>query len=340
MFEFEINAEHIPLYKLVLHILQLVLSFVCWCLEIAVFRSKNATVNGQCGWAFGVCFLSAPAWLYLIGAPRFPRTRRFAEPHVMVAVDAIFCIIWLSAFAAQAAYNTADKCGEGCRLSKAIVALGVINTYVSFSFVLLSSLLCSPPASLLFGITTFVSLYTLKYYQLNGQLPGYDRLGGPKNVQNIDPDMAAFSAAPMGEEPYARLNDMDNDHDHDNDNEEYRSDLGGGYGGASSQLDTSYGGASSQLGTSYGNPDNTYGSYLDPIQRPYAGGSSISGVSTGDPFDDGRTMATSALRPAASAASLSSVGAPSSYMSPTVHDAYDDDHGRPVRFPEADYDRN
>lgn len=200
-------------------------------------------------------------------------------------------------------------------------------------------------------------------------------MGGPPTTQNIDPDMAAFSTAPMGEEPYARLNDMDNDrdrdhdndhdhnhhHHHDNDPEEYRSDLGGGYGGASSQLDTSYGGAGSQLDTSYGgaggampssvagssgygNPNNsTYTSYLDPGRLQHAGGSSISGISgisSSDPFDDGRTVSTSALRPAASAASLSSVGAPSSYMSPTVHDAYDEDHGRPMRFPEADYDRN
>ena len=43
----------------------------------------------------------------------------------MVVVDCIFCIFWLSAFAAQAAFNTANLCGEACSPSKAIVGLGL-----------------------------------------------------------------------------------------------------------------------------------------------------------------------------------------------------------------------
>lgn len=61
--------------------------------------------------------------------PRFGRTRRFAQPHAMLAVDGVFTVIWLSAFATQAAYNSADQCGKVCNLSKAIVGLGVFNTY-------------------------------------------------------------------------------------------------------------------------------------------------------------------------------------------------------------------
>lgn len=48
----------------------------------------------------------------------------------MVGVDSLYCIIWLSAFAAQASFNSAGKCGDGCGASKAVVALGVFNTYV------------------------------------------------------------------------------------------------------------------------------------------------------------------------------------------------------------------
>lgn len=48
----------------------------------------------------------------------------------MLAVDAVFTIIWLSAFATQAAYNTSGLCGQACSLSKAIVALGVFVTCV------------------------------------------------------------------------------------------------------------------------------------------------------------------------------------------------------------------
>ena len=62
--------------------------------------------------------------------PRFPRTRRFAAPWAMLGVDLFCTVLWLSAFATQAAYNTANLCGSRCNLSKAIVGLGVINTYV------------------------------------------------------------------------------------------------------------------------------------------------------------------------------------------------------------------
>jgi hypothetical protein len=62
--------------------------------------------------------------------PRFGRTRRFAQPHAMLAVDAVFTVVWLSAFATQAAFNGTGKCGDKCSESKAIVGLGVLNTYV------------------------------------------------------------------------------------------------------------------------------------------------------------------------------------------------------------------
>lgn len=64
--------------------------------------------------------------------PRFSRTRRFAQPYAMLLVDAIFVVIWISAFATQAAYNTADDCGKACKLSKAIVGLGVFIACVPF----------------------------------------------------------------------------------------------------------------------------------------------------------------------------------------------------------------
>lgn len=62
--------------------------------------------------------------------PRWERTRHLAHPVAMLAVDAVFTVVWFSAFASQAAYNTADNCGEACGQSKAIVGLGVVTTYV------------------------------------------------------------------------------------------------------------------------------------------------------------------------------------------------------------------
>lgn len=62
--------------------------------------------------------------------PRFERTRRFANVHAMFAVDLFGVILWLSAFATQAAYNSSGLCGTRCGVSKGVVALGVIITYV------------------------------------------------------------------------------------------------------------------------------------------------------------------------------------------------------------------
>lgn len=63
----------------------------------------------------------------------------------MLAVDGLFTIIWLSAFSTQAAYNTANLCGEVCNLSKAIVGLAVIITYVRSIVGQTSSPACRPP---------------------------------------------------------------------------------------------------------------------------------------------------------------------------------------------------
>lgn len=61
-------------------------------------------------------------------APRWPRTRKLAQANAMLCVDALYAIIWLSAFSTQAAYNSAGSCGNACSVSKAIVGLGVFET--------------------------------------------------------------------------------------------------------------------------------------------------------------------------------------------------------------------
>jgi hypothetical protein len=89
-------------------------------------RTERLTKN-SCAEQF---FLSIPAWIYQLMTPRWMRTRKFADPRAMLTVDALFIIIWLSAFASQAAYNSSGKCKGACGISKGIVALGVLVTYV------------------------------------------------------------------------------------------------------------------------------------------------------------------------------------------------------------------
>ncbi|GKT49178.1 uncharacterized protein ColSpa_09359 [Colletotrichum spaethianum] len=278
----DINPELIPGIKLGLHSVQFVLSFVIWALEIAVFRADNAKIVGNNGWTFGVCFLSLPAWIYLIMAPRWPRTRKLANPYAMAAVDAVFTIIWLSAFASQAAYNTANQCGDACKLSKAIVGLGV-----------------------------FVTLYTLKYYQFHGTLPGYDKqkLGG----DNIDPDKAAFSMAPHDEEAYAPVQ-MD---DHNDDNTTLYGGTNAPVGGYNNGSYNSRYGGSSAYGPEDDDP-NRYGSL--PSRQNAA-------------MFDSETEYHSQHPTSVTPAPVQPYAAPEPYAAPV----YDDD--RPAQFPTANYDR-
>ncbi|PFH56292.1 hypothetical protein XA68_16763 [Ophiocordyceps unilateralis] len=187
MVNLEWDPDHVPRAKLVLHTLQILFVFTIWCLEIAVFAGKDAKIVVNNAFTFTMCFVTVPAWLFLMMVPRFERGRRFAEPRAMLVIDVLFTILWLSAFATQAAYNTANLCGQRCNLSKGIVGLGIFTT-------------------LLFAATSLISAYTLRYYNFHGTLPGYDsRKLLPTNgsTSAIDPDKAAFSTA---DEDYERVN--------------------------------------------------------------------------------------------------------------------------------------
>ena len=238
-------------------------------------------------------FLTVPAWLYLAMAPRFPRTRKFADPRAMVAVDGVFTIIWLSAFATQASYNSAGFCKEVCGISKAIVGLGF------FVF-------------LFFGVTTFLSIWTLQYWKWNNRLPGYDKGGnGAAHQDAIDPDKAAFSMAPHGEEAYAPV--------HMNDHDDHDVPLGGGVGG----------GAHSDFADPYGapnrSPDPYGGPTIPPVGTSYGGaGAQENPFRDDNPFDDDTSY-----NPGGRASALGN-----RYTAPTAQEEYDD-----ARFPAANYDR-
>jgi hypothetical protein len=63
--DLELNAEHVPKFKLAFHIGQIVFSLVLWCMEIAVFRAEGSIVTGNVGWTFAV--VRAPcAWAWKV----------------------------------------------------------------------------------------------------------------------------------------------------------------------------------------------------------------------------------------------------------------------------------
>jgi len=220
----EFDVHNIQKIKLAVHIAQAAFMFVSWVLEIVVFRTA-ASIDGRPGWYFGLCFLTIPAIIYLTMTPRFPRTRKFANPYALATVDGLFALLWISAFSAQASFNSSGKCKGGCGASKAVVGLGVFIW-------------------LFWCLTTAMSVYGLVYFRREGYLPGASR--APYNAQTIDPDKEAFSTAPHDDE-YAPVHNAD-EHEIADHAE------GSGYGP----------GPSSSMGNRYDASSYTSGGYVPP----------------------------------------------------------------------------
>jgi len=205
----EFGIENFQSIKLGIHCVQSALILFTWILEIVVFRNATA-INAETGWYFGLCFLTIPAIIYLTMTVRYPQTRKYANPYALATVDGIYCIMWLTGFAAQASYNHAETgtgkdekrdCTGACGASSAIVGLGVIIW-------------------LLWVVTFVMSCAGVFIYKRDGYLPGVSR--APFNAQQIDPHKDAFSTAP-GDDEYAPI--------HTNEHEHEIPDTTGGYGG-------------------------------------------------------------------------------------------------------------
>ncbi|KAK6075677.1 chaperone-binding protein [Seiridium cupressi] len=299
----EWDADYVPGVKLGLHCAQILLGFVIFILEIVLFRSDNATINGNNGWPFGLCFLSLPACVYLMMAPRWKRTQKIAQPHAMLMIDCIFAILWLSAFASQAAYNTANSCGDGCKVSKAIVGIAFFEI-------------------LFWAASTFLSAYTLKYYRFHGNLPGYDNIARKGGHQNIDPDKAAFSMAPHDEEAYAPVNADDHD---DHSSTPYNADSYTSRPMFDSETDYRPHSTTPSHDNPFGDhgyrPHSTTPSHDNPFGDSGYRAHSVSPAN--DPYSSGY-------------GSQPEAGGPRIYAPPSAQE-YDD--GRPAQFPTANYDR-
>ncbi|KAK2628402.1 hypothetical protein QTJ16_001505 [Diplocarpon rosae] len=223
----EFDVHNLQKIKMILHITAMVFIVVSAIMQIVVMI-KADSIDGRPGWYFGLCFLTIPAVIYLTMTPRFPRTRKLANPYAMALVDVLFCILWISAFASQASYNSSGKCNGACGASKAVVAFGVFIW-------------------LFWCCTAFMSLYGVVYYRREGYLPGASR--APFNAQAIDPDKEAFSTAPHDDE-YAPVHNTDHHEEpdqelHDNSPSHYA-------GGSSATMHSRY------------NADSFGGGYIPP----------------------------------------------------------------------------
>ncbi|KAI9888871.1 MAG: hypothetical protein M1814_006221 [Vezdaea aestivalis] len=187
--------------KTLAHIAQAVLIVIVWCLTIAVFRDGGPT-DGRTAWYFAVCWLSIPALIYQTMVPAWTRAQRFSNPIAFLAVDAVFSILWFSAFVAVATWNSAgidkgaekakDKKGNGCatfgfgsettcKISKTTAGFGAL-------------------ISVLFALATAMSFYAFRYHRKNGFMPG--ARAAQDHVAMQDQTKDAFSSAPDSDEAY------------------------------------------------------------------------------------------------------------------------------------------
>jgi hypothetical protein len=148
-----------------------------------------------------------------------------------------------------------------------------------------------------------LSVATLRYYDFNGHLPGYENLRS-KN-QNIDPDKAAFSTAPHDEEAYAPVGMGD----HDDNEPEFNA---GPYGGSSHVPHDPHDPDAYNMSSLGGRPSNN---------------------SVGNPFTDSDT----AYHGGSDYQPPSQLSGGRIYAPPSAQDDYDED--RPAQFPPGDYNR-
>lgn len=166
-------------------------------------------------------------------------------------------------------------------------------------------------------VTTFLSIWTVKYWQFHNRLPGYDN--GQIPAHNIDPDKAAFSTAPHDDDAYERVN-VD---DHDEEGRRPGRFDADPYGAPSSLVSDPYGAgpASTVGGSQVGSYVST--SYSGAQENPFR---------QDNPFDSDSEY----HRPSPSPGP--SIGG-GRYAQPSAHDDMEDSHRPVAAFPSADYDR-
>ncbi|EEQ84601.1 uncharacterized protein BDCG_07870 [Blastomyces dermatitidis ER-3] len=195
-----------PRVKMLLHAFQGFVVFLGWALTIGVFTQKGST-DGRTAYYFALCWITAPALIYLAAVPLWPRTRRFGNAYAFAILDVLFGILWFASWVAVASYVAAGKSGgnkdddedkekEGksgcdafkfgtpakCNLSTGTAVLGVI-------------------VCLLFCVTSYMSIRNLSEYRRSGTLP-YEG-------SSSDPSFAAHSKAAFSSNPAHDFEDED-----------------------------------------------------------------------------------------------------------------------------------
>ncbi|KAK5135915.1 hypothetical protein LTR08_004373 [Meristemomyces frigidus] len=200
--------------KAYLHFAQALCIFIAACLGLAILITGDgdATVGGQVGFYFAMCFLSIPALIYQVMVPMWTRAWRFANSYAYASLDLLFTVLWFAAFIALAVWNRAGlKAGElslGKRASSggscANFAYGTATTCgVAKAGITFGVLIC-----ILFVVTSILSVKAAMEYRRTGVMPGGNTIRPQKtdvedawsvNVDEVDYNYTRPSSDPFGD---------------------------------------------------------------------------------------------------------------------------------------------
>ncbi|KAK8153762.1 hypothetical protein IWX90DRAFT_490417 [Phyllosticta citrichinensis] len=195
-----LEQSKIQKIKTAAHAAQGFLIFVAGCLTLAIMTT--AKTDGRTDYFFALCFLTMPAFIYLIGVPMWSRTVRFASAYGFALLDGLYTVFWFAAFICVATWNSegmkkgaeevnasSGNCSTfaygsdtKCKLSKATVGFGVI-------------------IFLLFLLTTVISFYYISVYRRTGVLPGTSE--SPDHIPATD--NATYFGGPTAYEPTSKF---------------------------------------------------------------------------------------------------------------------------------------
>ncbi|KAK8257286.1 hypothetical protein IWZ00DRAFT_8164 [Phyllosticta capitalensis] len=195
-----LEQSKIQKIKTAAHAIQGILIFVAGCLTIAVLTGSDT--DGRTAYYFALCFLTMPAFIYLVGVPMWSRTVRFASAYAFALLDGLYTVFWFAAFICIATWNSegmkkgADEQNASsancstfkwgsearCKVSKATVGFGVI--------------IC-----LLFLLTTVISFYYISVYRRTGVLPGTSE--SPDHIPS--PDNSTYFGGNTAYEPTSKF---------------------------------------------------------------------------------------------------------------------------------------
>jgi len=120
----KLNLSPLGKSKLAIHSVQGLIILITACIALAM-DSQSGKTDGRGIWFNILCYFSLPALIYLAVVPLWQRSQRFTNVYAFLAIDIIFAIFWLSAWASLVSW-TRDGMHSGADKKKITTALQIV----------------------------------------------------------------------------------------------------------------------------------------------------------------------------------------------------------------------